>query len=216
MRGSRPGVDIEDIPTIHTTAEENKHDPTRLHRLEPDPELRFLGRINNFTGRSPSSSALDIQPDGRSILYAPNNPMDPAHNATDPAMTRSTYFTFTAPSPPPLDFTFLPEPVPTYTGKRARPVGLSDTDDHPITKKRRLRLDLITSRLSSPFAVPATNIGVRIPRPSGGRRRVGSGVLRKAAILNKIRRDAAVKRMEQEKKVEAARREFRLVTGGNG
>ncbi|KAH7063684.1 hypothetical protein B0J12DRAFT_178043 [Macrophomina phaseolina] len=65
--------------------------------------------------------------------------------------------------------------------------------DHPgpIRKKRRLRLTLITSRLSLPFAVPTTHIIDR------GRSRIavwakqkalGRSLLRKAAILNRVTR----------------------------
>lgn len=66
-------------------------------------------------------------------------------------------------------------------------------------KKRRLRLHLITSRLSSPFSVPASNIvnrgGCAKNLVLGGRKRFGAGVkkdvgknvLRKIAILNRIR-----------------------------
>lgn len=65
--------------------------------------------------------------------------------------------------------------------------------DHPgpIRKKRRLRLTLITSRLSLPFAVPTTHIVDR------GRSRIavwakqkalGRSLLRKAAILNRVTR----------------------------
>ncbi|KAF4539910.1 uncharacterized protein LTHEOB_9722 [Lasiodiplodia theobromae] len=61
----------------------------------------------------------------------------------------------------------------------------------PIRKKRRLRLTLITSRLSQPFAVPTTHIADR------GRSRIaawakqqkkalwGRALLRKAAVLNR-------------------------------
>lgn len=107
--------------------------------------------------------------------------------------------------------------------KRRRP--LTDVDGtRDYNKKRRCRLQLITSRLSAPFAVPPTNIP---ERPSNGPRATlfnkerpkslitpSSHLLRKAAILNKIRRDAMKAKEEQEKAVEEARRQFRFVVHG--
>ncbi|KAI0468373.1 hypothetical protein F4859DRAFT_213013 [Xylaria cf. heliscus] len=97
------------------------------------------------------------------------------------------------------------------TAKRPRPL---DDVDGPGTaelsvKKRRLLLRLVTSRLSHPFSLPATNILIR---ESGdnmpvlhriqhcvGARRAGhqSALIRKAAILNRVRigvRTAAISR----------------------
>ncbi|KAF7865480.1 hypothetical protein EAF04_006454 [Stromatinia cepivora] len=96
-----------------------------------------------------------------------------------------------------------------YRSKRAR--ALSDVDGNGNSveegrKKRRLRLHLITSRLSRPFSVPATNInianrggsaknfvlgGIRRFGEQGGKKEIGIGsgknVLRKIAILNRVR-----------------------------
>ncbi|KAJ8064970.1 hypothetical protein OCU04_007274 [Sclerotinia nivalis] len=96
-----------------------------------------------------------------------------------------------------------------YRSKRAR--ALSDVDGNGNfveegRKKRRLRLHLVTSRLSRPFSVPATNINIAYRGSCaknfvlGGKRRfgehggkkeigIGSGknVLRKIAILNRVR-----------------------------
>ncbi len=62
-------------------------------------------------------------------------------------------------------------------------------EEHTQRKKRRLRLDLVTSRLSRPYATPATHIiGTKAWR--GGawarQRSAGGKLLRKAAILNWI------------------------------
>jgi hypothetical protein len=74
-------------------------------------------------------------------------------------------------------------------------------------KKRRLRLHLITSRLSLPFSQPATNIvnrGVAKVAVWGSKNKaLGRSELRKAAIMNRVRKrmDAAKDfiRLEQEK-----------------
>ncbi|KAL8822382.1 MAG: hypothetical protein Q9191_006884 [Dirinaria sp. TL-2023a] len=79
-----------------------------------------------------------------------------------------------------------------------RPRILADVDGEDSLdsqrKKRRLRLELITSRLSRPFAFPTTHIvgrgSVRVgiwARPQNE----GTNVFRKAAILNCIKRDRA-------------------------
>lgn len=73
--------------------------------------------------------------------------------------------------------------------KRSR--SQEDTDgeveEHTQRKKRRLRLDLVTSRLSRPYAVPATHIiGTKAWRVGAWARQkfAGGKLLRKAAILN--------------------------------
>jgi len=56
-------------------------------------------------------------------------------------------------------------------------------------KKRRLRLTLITSRLSQPFSAPATNIvdrGISKIAIWAKERRLDKDVLRKAAIMNRL------------------------------
>lgn len=80
--------------------------------------------------------------------------------------------------------------------KRPRILADVEGEDAIATqrKKRRLRLELITSRLSRPFASPTTHIvgrgavrvGIWARRPGGG-----SNVFQKAAILNSIKRDRA-------------------------
>jgi hypothetical protein len=141
--------------------------------------------------------------------------------------THNMTFTFRVLPPPPLSFAPSPAPStppsnplqePPYPRKRARPLADIDGLDFDIrdyTKKRRLRLKLITSRLSEPFAVPPTNILERgnCPRVAlwAKTRCVARSALRKAAILNKIKRDAMAAREAHERQVEAARRQFRSV-----
>jgi hypothetical protein len=89
--------------------------------------------------------------------------------------------------------------------KRRRALSDVDGDSSEGRKKRRLRLQLITSRLSRPFSQPASNIVVRgtskVVLWGAGKRR--PGVLRKAAIMNLIRKkmDAAkdIMRMQHER-----------------
>lgn len=78
--------------------------------------------------------------------------------------------------------------------KRSRVVADVDSDNSGTRqrKKRRLRRDLTTSRLSRPYASPSTHIISRNAVKLGiwtGRRYIGRNVYRKAAILNSIRRD---------------------------
>ena len=80
--------------------------------------------------------------------------------------------------------------------KRSRALADVDGDnsDTRQRKKRRLRRDLITSRLSRPYASPATHIISRNAVRLGiwtGRRYIGRNVFRKAAILNSMRRERA-------------------------
>ncbi|GME44929.1 hypothetical protein GTA08_BOTSDO04000 [Neofusicoccum parvum] len=114
-----------------------------------------------------------------------------------------------AASPNPFPFRAGPPPAPLnfsrHTNTTAAAASLATRrndaclkrkrtcEEHPgpIRKKRRLRLTLITSRLSLPFAVPTTHIVDR------GRSRIavwakqkalGRSLLRKAAILNRVTR----------------------------
>jgi hypothetical protein len=114
--------------------------------------------------------------------------------------TFSSLLPFGASPLPAMGLTFLPRPQPSPK-KRSR--ATADIDgEHSCTqkKKRRLRLFLITSRLSPQFSHPATNI---VDRGSSKiavwakQRSLGRNLLRKAAILNHIRRRAlSVKEME--------------------
>ncbi|KAH6680409.1 hypothetical protein B0J14DRAFT_433220, partial [Halenospora varia] len=90
--------------------------------------------------------------------------------------------------------------------KRRRALSDVDGDGNEGRKKRRLRLHLITSRLSRPFSQPATNIVIRgISKVAVWSKNKGLGrsELRKAAIMNRVKKrmDAAKDyiRLEQEK-----------------
>ncbi|KAI5792128.1 hypothetical protein FPQ18DRAFT_21655 [Pyronema domesticum] len=125
-------------------------------------------------------------------------------------------FTFSALAAPQLSF---PEPLdpllspPSSSLKRARPSDPETAFEAELPrKKRRLRLQLITSRLSAPFAMPASFVLPRVYVLPWIRQRCnGRHVLRKAAILNKIRRDAMMatiaSREQQERILEQRRRE---------
>jgi hypothetical protein len=97
------------------------------------------------------------------------------------------------------DFTFLPdksiqmsaESTLDRSFKRRR--ALSDVDGSSVgaKKKRRLRRHLITSRLSRPYSAPATNIVGRGTSGSASRimkREEGKYTLRRAAIMNCLRK----------------------------
>ncbi|MCJ1266435.1 hypothetical protein MMC22_006320 [Lobaria immixta] len=91
-----------------------------------------------------------------------------------------------------------PSPKPLPLLKRARPRADVDGEDSEYIqkKKRRLRLNLITSRLSKPYATPATHIISRNALRIGiwARQKVlGRNLLRKVACLNsmKVKRLAA-------------------------
>ncbi|OAG03187.1 uncharacterized protein CC84DRAFT_1061139, partial [Paraphaeosphaeria sporulosa] len=89
---------------------------------------------------------------------------------------------------------FLPASPPSPLCKRRRAIADVDGEHSCLhKKKRRLRLFLITSRLSPQFSHPATNI---VDRGSSKiavwakQRALGRNILRKAAILNRIRRQS--------------------------
>ena len=113
-------------------------------------------------------------------------------------------FTFLAPpKPEQVTLTFRPRPPPAQPRKRCRPVTDIDGEQSCIfRKKRRLRLFLITSRLSPEFSHPASNIvdrGTSRIAVWAKQRALGRNLLRKAAILNSMRRRAlAVRRESQE------------------
>ncbi|KAH9216950.1 hypothetical protein DL95DRAFT_112429 [Leptodontidium sp. 2 PMI_412] len=132
------------------------------------------------------------------------------HIFLDRASCKDT-FTFKFSAGPSLKFSFdgpKPAPVPSNRPfKRRRALSDVDGEGNEGRKKRRLRLHLITSRLSLPFSQPASNIvnrGVnKIPVWGAKNRALSKNILRKAAIMNRVRRrmDAArdFMRMEQEK-----------------
>ncbi|KAI5819548.1 hypothetical protein BZA77DRAFT_350607 [Pyronema omphalodes] len=125
-------------------------------------------------------------------------------------------FTFSALAAPQLSFLEPLEPLlspPSSSLKRARPSDPEAAFEAELPrKKRRLRLQLITSPLSAPFAMPASFVLPRVYVLPWIRQRCnGRHVLRKAAILNKIRRDAMMatiaSREQQERILEQRRRE---------
>jgi hypothetical protein len=120
-------------------------------------------------------------------------------------------FTFKLCSGPSIRFSFddqLPLVLPLNRPfKRRRALSDVDGGGNEGRKKRRLRLHLITSRLSLPFSQPATNIvnrGVAKIAVWGPKNNtLGRSELRKAAIMNRVRKrmDAAKDfvRLEQER-----------------
>ncbi|KFY61516.1 hypothetical protein V496_04976 [Pseudogymnoascus sp. VKM F-4515 (FW-2607)] len=128
-------------------------------------------------------------------------------NTLTPALTPTTFtFTFVLTPPGKYTFTSKPPPPPPRPApfKRRRPLWDVDGSPHPTKKKRRLRLGLVTSRLSRPYSSPASNIADR------GVARVGSATwplprrpekneLRKAAIMNSVRRRLSVLKAAQAK-----------------
>ncbi|KAF1989906.1 hypothetical protein K402DRAFT_418018 [Aulographum hederae CBS 113979] len=124
--------------------------------------------------------------------------------SSQPQPTPSPNFTQVAPPPPP------PKRRATPSRKRLRPLSDLDGETTPpfsgSKKKRRLRLTLITSRLSRPYSTPATHI---VDRGSSkiavwARQRgmlVGRSsreLLRKAAIMNGARTKGLVRLRKRE------------------
>lgn len=121
-------------------------------------------------------------------------------------------FKFTFSAGPAFKFSFdrsVSVPVPSHQPfKRRRALSDVDGDGNEGRKKRRLRLHLITSRLSRPFSSPASNIvnrGIcKIPVWGAKNKAHGKNALRKAAIMNRVRKrmDAAKDfwRLEQERR----------------
>jgi len=120
-------------------------------------------------------------------------------------------FTFTFSAGPSFKFSFdkpISVPIPLHRPfKRRRALSDVDGDGNEGRKKRRLRLHLITSRLSRPFSQPASNIvnrGIsKIAIWGAKNKTLGKSVLRKAAIMNRVRMrmDAAkdFMRLQQER-----------------
>lgn len=155
---------------------------TKSHYVEPGPY--------GFYPKSTSDEAR--RRIMRPSCSTPSPPTRPEF--TFPALV-NTEFTFRTSPRPKVTLSFSPPPQPQpQSWKRPRP--LADVDgEHSCLhkKKRRLRLFLITSRLSPQFSHPATNI---VDRGSSRiavwakQRALGRNILRKAAILNRIRRQS--------------------------
>jgi hypothetical protein len=131
--------------------------------------------------------------------------MSPVHQALSLRHLQSkdttATFQFTHPAACSFDFPSFSIAPPSRPLKRSR--ALSDVDYNGSgsegRKKRRLRLYLITSRLSRPFSEPASNIKLSVRRTRSNKKNTHRGnqsgrhLLRKAAILNRfrLRMDAA-------------------------
>lgn len=123
-------------------------------------------------------------------------PFDPSlmKFSTKPSSALADIFHFSAgPLTAKLTFTQPQAPYRTLPRKRCRPLNDVDGENSAGSrkKKRRLRLFLITSRLSPIFSQPATYI---VDRGSSKiavwakQKSLGRNLLRKAAILNRIRK----------------------------
>lgn len=137
------------------------------------------------------------------------------------ATTVSSFLSFTIPnSYQVFDFSF-PNPTTTlastgthqessFCRKRARPLADIDGEYREITKKRRLRLTFVTSRLSDPFASPPRN---NVDRGNSKiaiwakQRVIPPHQFRKMAILNRIKREAMALREAQQRQIEFARQQ---------
>jgi hypothetical protein len=101
-----------------------------------------------------------------------------------------------------MGLTFPSAKSPPESRKRCRALGDIDGEHSCIyKKKRRLRLFLITSRLSPEFSLPATNIvdrGNSKIAVWAKQKALGRNLLRKAAILNRIRLRAVAARGSEE------------------
>jgi len=110
-------------------------------------------------------------------------------------------FSFTFSAAPSLKFCFdSPVAVPILTNrpfKRRRALSDVDGAGNEGRKKRRLRLHLVTSRLSLPYSQPASNIvnrGVSKIALWGKKKAPGRTILRKVAIMNRVRQRLSVQK----------------------
>ncbi|KAI9840423.1 MAG: hypothetical protein M1837_001636 [Sclerophora amabilis] len=134
-------------------------------------------------------------------------------------------FTFTASPRPAVRLSFSsgtrttpPAPATPPPSRRKRPRPLADVDgegsEYGCKKKRRLRLRLITSRLSRPFSSPPTHIvdrGASKIAVWAKQKALGRNLLRKAAILNRVRRQIEAARELEQREMELARQAFMQV-----
>ncbi|KAF3930698.1 hypothetical protein ABW19_dt0208504 [Dactylella cylindrospora] len=137
------------------------------------------------------------------------------------------HFSFSASMPCTTTGTTQP---PNYDCNRKRCRPLSEYDDYERPeKRRRLRLQIAFSALSSPYSYPPSKKGfasrpTSVSRP--GLQMIGRGklpkmkgdLIRKTAILNKIRRDGLsrdeeLKKSAEEKKADILRRHRMLFEG---
>lgn len=118
-------------------------------------------------------------------------------------------FPTTTPVQPPSSLSSLP-----LCRKRPRPLADIDTPERDVTKKRRLRLAMFTSRLSAPSAFPPRNPIERGAGNHPGRlvvwakpRMFPAHQFRKMAILNRIRREAMALHEAQRRQNELIRQQ---------
>ncbi|MCJ1371993.1 hypothetical protein MMC20_003214 [Loxospora ochrophaea] len=105
--------------------------------------------------------------------------------------------------------TAAPAPIQSPKRTRARADVDGEGSEDAENKKRRLRRDLVTSRLSRPYATPTTHIvSHATPKRLIGpqRRPPARYLLRKAAIMNRIRRKNAEAKAVGAKQVEISRK----------
>lgn len=126
--------------------------------------------------------------------------------------TEHSAFAFVPDITPPSSFVFPKAQSPTSrrdSPKRVRPRADVDGEgsEDAQNKKRRLRLDFITSRLSRPYALPTTHIASRgEPRIAMWARpkAPGKNVLYKAAIINSIKKKSSPKKKTESKGLTSA------------
>jgi hypothetical protein len=181
-----PSQDSPSILSPPLTPEDTHHSTKRRgEHVEPGPY--------GYCPKSTSDAAQrGVMPPSSSISSPSSRP-----NFTFPTLENlsNTKFAFNNTLPrPETPLSFLPGSPPSPLGKRRRPIADVDSEYSCLhKKKRRLRLFLITSRLSPQFSHPATNI---VDRGSSKiavwakQRALGRNILRKAAILNRIRRQS--------------------------
>lgn len=158
--------------TLREYAESCAQLPFSLHATDEAGQRRMMRGADEHASSEPTSTE-DFE-----FIFA-------THTTTQPPLPFGT-------NPvPDMGLTFLPRPQP-RPRKRSRAAADIDGEHSCMQKKkRRLRLFLITSRLSPQFSHPATNI---VDRGSSKiavwakQKSLGRNLLRKAAILNHIRR----------------------------
>lgn len=122
---------------------------------------------------------------------------------------------------PPLPKASLSSLQPTVPGtrkllKRSRPQdGIDGFGENESRKKRRLSHELVTSRLSRPYASPATHIARGAWRLGvWARQRLSGGLLlRKGAILNSIAKKRKKAALESTKKIDLHETDTRTMYG---
>ena len=116
-----------------------------------------------------------------------------AHAWFDGSLRNTFTFSFYTTPHPPFHFSPQPSIAKSRPPKRRRPLWDVDGSTALGKKKRRLRLNLITSKLSKPFSSPASNVadhGVKKVTVFRGKgcMVVEKGDLRKTALTNCVRR----------------------------